>query len=189
MVDTLDQCRVGSLRLTLLVVLCLGYSLNLAADAAAQSPLNKAPDADISTLTQVRVTASQATPDAVNCGPDLRDLLPRVEEELTSGGLRIVKSPEHLVTASILTAHDDVRGICSSAAMLGAYKLVSFYDEVKGGLRTGYVVLWQRGKQVSSAPVNHATAVEIAITHLTQNFLKDWRAEDKVAQSPSKKAP
>jgi len=192
MVITLDRRRTGGfcpiLCLVLGLLLGLGLSLNPLGPAAAQTRSPKAPDADLSTLTQVRVTASQTTPDAVNCGPDLGELLPRVEAELASNGLRIVETPEHLVTVSILTAHDEARGICSSAAMLGAYQLVSFYDEVKGGLRSGYVVLWQRGKQVFSTPTDHAAAVETAVNRLAQLFLGDWRAGGTVAQRSSQKA-
>jgi len=181
----LRQHRISNCCAALWLVL----SVATAGEAVAQTRSTKAPDADISMLTQARVTASQTTPDAVNCGPDLRTLLPRVEEELVSGGIRIVKSPEHLLTVSILTAHDPARGMCSSAAMLGAYQLVSFFDELKGGLRSGYVVLWQRGKQVSSAPTSHTAAVESAVNRLTQIFLEEWRSSNTVAQSATKKSP
>ncbi len=158
----------------------------LASAASAQSATAKRPDADMSTLKEVRVTASQTTPDAVNCGPDLSVLLAHIEDELSSGGLVIVKSPEHLVTVSILTSHDALRSICSSAAMLGTYKLVSFYDQAKGALQSGYVVLWQRGKQVVSAPTDHAAAVETAVNGLVEIFLTDWQDAETTAQTSSK---
>jgi hypothetical protein len=158
----------------------------LASTVSAQSRPDKRPDADMSTLKEVRVTASQTTPDAVNCGPDLAALLPHVEAELASGGMRIVKSPRHLVTVSILTSHDAARGICSSAAMLGTYKLVSFFDEAKGALQSGYIVLWQRGKQVISVPTDHAAAVETAVNRLVDIFIKDWQVAGTAAQTPKK---
>jgi hypothetical protein len=142
------------------------------------------PNADMSTLKEVRVTASQTTPDAVNCGPELSALLPHIEDDLAGGGLRIVKSPQNLVTVSVLTSHDAIRGICSSAAMLGTYKLVSFYDEDKGALQSGYVVLWQRGKQIVSAPTDHAGAVEAAVDGLVEIFLKDWQDAEAKTQAP-----
>lgn len=160
-----------------LLIVCLGLNLGVVTTGFAQVPKIEVPDADLSSLVQVRVTASQTTPDTVNCGPDLRALLPHIENELQSGGLRIVQSPEHLVTLSVLTAHDAARGICSSATMLGSYKLVSYFDEVKGSLQSGYVVLWQRGKQVTSAPTDHASAVETAVNRLSQVFLKEWQAK------------
>lgn len=164
-------------------VMALGLMVGAVLTSAATA--QSRPNADMSTLKEVRVTASQTTPDAVNCGPDLPALLPHIEEDLSAGGLRLVKSPQNLVTVSVLTSHDAIRGICSSAAMLGTYKLVSFYDEDKGALQSGYVVLWQRGKQVVSAPTDHASAVEGAVNDLVEIFVRDWQEAETAAQKPS----
>jgi len=184
-----DQARTGRV-LSIFRYLVLGAGLNLilGSMAMAQTGNLRVPDANLANLTSVRVTASQTTPDAVNCGPDLDDLLPHMEEELKAGGLQVVETPAHLLTVSILTVHDAARGVCSSATMLGSYKLVSFFDETQGALKSGYVVLWQRGKQVMSPPTDHAVAVEGAVNRLIGGFLEDWRRDEGSRESSSNEA-
>lgn len=138
-----------------------------------------APDADLMTLDEVRVTASQTTPDAVPCGIDLRLLLPVVERRLQAGGLRTSKSPNAVVTFSLMTTHYPEGRLCATAAMLGAYRLVSYFDEEAGWLKSGYVVLWQRGVQVLSAPNDHPLATEKTLARLVDNLLKTRREHSK----------
>ena len=140
-----------------------------------------APDADLSTLDEVRVTASQTTPDAVPCGIDLRLQLPVVENRLQAGGLRATKSPKLVITFSLMTTHYPESRLCATAAMLGAYRLVSYFDEKAGWLKSGYVVLWQRGAQVLSAPNDHPLATEKTLARLVENLLKTRRQQSTIA--------
>ncbi len=149
--------------------------------AAAQVPAAQRPDANLMSLEAVRVTASQTTSDAITCGLDLRSLLPGVESSLQAGGLRMSTSTRTIVTVSLLTMHDDARGICSTATMLGAYRMVDYFDETEGWLRTGYVVLWQRGVQVVSSPADHPMAIERAAARLADTLLETWRQQNRLA--------
>jgi len=163
----------------LFAVMLSGTMMALSLTARAQSLV--APDANLALLSAVRVTASQTTPDAVPCGIDLRLLLPVVENRLQGGGLRATKSPDAVVTFSLMTSHDPAGQLCATAAMLGAYQLANYFDEKAGRLKSGYVVLWQRGAQVLSAPADHPHAVERTLARLTDNMLKTRRQQSKIA--------
>ena len=140
-----------------------------------------APDADLTTLDAVRVTASQTTPDAVPCGIDLRLALPVVERRLQAGGIRATKSPNAVVTFSLMTTHEPSGRLCATAVMLGAYRLVSYFDERAGWLKSGYVVLWQRGAQVLSSPNDHPLATERTLARLIDDLLKTRRERRNIA--------
>lgn len=131
--------------------------------------------ADLAGVRGVRVAISQTTPDAMSCGIDLRGLLPLVSEGLAQGGLAIDPSAEVTVTLTVLTGYDGASGVCASAPMLGAYRQVSFFDEKAGWLRSGQVVLWQRGTASATASADHAEAVRQAVTSLSEAFLSSWR--------------
>jgi hypothetical protein len=147
-------------------------------DGGAQSVV--APDADLMSLNEVRVTASQTTPDAVPCGIDLRLLLPVVENHLQAGGLRATKAPNAVITFSLMTTHHPDGRLCATAAMLGAYRLVSYFDEQAGWLKSGYVVLWQRGAEVLSSPNDHPLATEQTLARLVEDLLKTRREHGKI---------
>lgn len=165
---------------------CLGAGAALVfsiSGAVAQSVSGKAPDADLSRVGKIRVTASQITPDAVACGLSLSDAIPLIERELQAGGLRVVVEPRNLVTLSLMTTHDKARGICASTAMLGAYELASYFDSEEGWTRTGYVVLWQRGNQVISPVADHPEVVERTITRLSRLLLDGRRLARETAKN------
>ncbi len=145
--------------------------------AAAQTGDAKAPNANLAQVTAVRVTASQITPDGISCGLSLKDVTPRIERDVKAGGLRLRDEPDVVVTVSLLTTHDKTRGVCATAAMVGVYELVSFYRAEEGWTRSGYVVLWQRGNQVISAPADHPDAIDRGVARLTGKFLESWRSD------------
>ena len=145
--------------------------------AAAQSRESKTPNANLNQVTAVRVTASQITPDGITCGLSLEDVTPRIEHDVKAGGLRVRGEPDVVATISLLTTHDKIRGVCATAAMLGVYELVSYFDAKEGWTRSGYVVLWQRGNLVISTPTDHPDAIDRRITLLTAKFLDSWRSD------------
>jgi hypothetical protein len=102
---------------------------------------------------------------------------PRIERDVKAGGLRLRDEPDVVVTVSLLTTHDKTRGVCATAAMVGVYELVSFYRAEEGWTRSGYVVLWQRGNQVISAPADHPDAIDRGVARLTGKFLESWRSD------------
>lgn len=161
----------------ILPFLFLASSLLIGNALAGQEPIEK-PEADLRGLDRVRVTISQTTPDATVCGIHLSDFLPLVESDLQAGGLALSSSPATLVTLSLMTTHYDSQNICGTATTLGAYRMVSFFDETVGWLRTGYVVLWQRGRQVMSSPADHSATTAAAVKRLTATFLETWRKEN-----------
>jgi len=170
--------RCGTAVLGLLLAAIMTYPV------AGRAQTLVAPDADLGSLDEARVTASQTTPDAVPCGIDLRLVLPVVEKRLQASGLRATKSPDAVVTFSLMTTHDPAERLCATAAMLGAYRLVSYFDETAGWLKSGYVVLWQRGAQVLSSPTDHPLATERTLTRLVDNLLKT-RREQRGNAAPS----
>jgi len=131
--------------------------------------------ADLAGVAGIRVSISQTTPDAMACGIDLRDLLNGFTDGLVSGGLTIDQSAEVTVTLSVLTGYDEPSGICATAPMLGVYRRVSYFDEKLGWLRSGQVVLWQRGTATATGSSDHAVAVRQAVTQLSDAFLGSWR--------------
>jgi hypothetical protein len=161
-----------------------GVLMFAASEVGAQSSAGKAPDADLSRVVNIRVTASQITPDAVSCGLSLNDVVPRIGRNLEADGLVLVKEPTVLVTLSLMTTQDKGRGICASTAMLGTYELVTYFDARAGWNRTGYVVLWQRGNQVISPIADHPEVVDRTVSRLTRLFLDSWHA----ARTPEKTA-
>jgi len=132
-------------------------------------------EADLAGVRGVRVTISQTTPDAMSCGIDLRGLLPVVSAGLAKGGLTVDPSADVTVTLTVLTGYDGGSGVCASAPMLGAYRRVSFFDEKAGWLRSGQLVLWQRGTASATASSDHAEAVRQAVSSLSEAFLASWR--------------
>ena len=153
---------------------------------AAQSGESKAPDTNLTQVTAVRVTASQITPDGISCGVSLKDVTPKIEHDVRTGGLRVRDEPDVVITVSLLTTHDKSRGVCATAAMLGVYELVSYFDTKEGWTRSGYVVLWQRGNQVISAPADHPDAIDRRIALLTGKFLDSWRSDREQTETIAK---
>jgi hypothetical protein len=147
-----------------------------AGKAGAQSSRTTAPDADLSAMTTIRVTASQITPSGVSCGLSLGDVVPKIEQDLQAGGLKLSEAPDVLVTVSLLSMHDKSRGICATAVMLGSYQLATYYGAREGWPRSGYVVLWQRGNQVISTPADHPDSVDRQVSRLADRLLDGWRA-------------
>jgi hypothetical protein len=160
---------------------CLLLLAMLACPAAGRAQSVIAPDADLTALDKIRVTASQTTPDAVACGIDLRLLLPVVEKRLQAGGLSATKSPNAVVTFSLMTTHDPASRLCATTAMLGAYRLVSYFDEAAGWVKSGYVVLWQRGAQLLSSPNDHPLATERTLARLVGDLMKTRREQRNIA--------
>ena len=148
-----------------------------ASAVAAQSHQSKAPNANLAQVTAVQVTASQITPDGISCGLSLKDVTPKIEHDVRTGGVRMRADTKVVVTVSLLTTHDKIRGICATAAMLGVYELVSYFDAKEGWTRSGYVVLWQRGNQVISTPADHPDAIDRRVALLTGKFLDSWRSD------------
>ena len=140
----------------------------------AQSAETK-PDADLEGVTNVRVSFSQLTPDATTCGLSLQQFRPILRNELESTGLVLVAETDVLVTLGLMTTYDRGRDACGTSATLGAYKKVSYFDESVGWLRTGYVVLWQRGQQVMSGIAEHAESMDAVIQKLTEVFSDSWQ--------------
>jgi hypothetical protein len=157
-----------------------------AGTAAAQSRESKAPNTNLTQVTAVRVTASQITPDGISCGLSLKDLTPKIEHDVKTGGLRLRDEPDVVLTISLLTTQDKIRGVCATAAMLGVYELVSYFDTKEGWTRSGYVVLWQRGNQVISTPADHPDAIDRRVALLTTKFLDSWRADREHTESIAK---
>lgn len=143
--------------------------------ASADARSEGAEPADLAGIVSVRVNVSQTTPDAMACGIDLRELLPTVSEGLVTGGLTVDRSADATVTLTILTGYDQKAGMCATAPMLGAYRKVSYFDEKVGWLRSGQVVLWQRGTATATPAADHPGAVQRAVTALTQALLASWR--------------
>lgn len=134
--------------------------------------------ADLAGVTGVRITVSQTTPDAMACGIDLRDMIPLVTDGLSGGGLAIDPAAEVTVTLSVLTGYDSATGVCASAPMLGAYRRVSYFDENAGWLRSGQVVLWQRGTATATASADHPGAAQRAVSELSKAFLSSWQTDN-----------
>lgn len=153
----------------------MALAVGLLAGAPAGLRADGPTPADLAGVDAVRITVSQTTPDALTCGIDLRTLLPTVSETLADGGVPVDSAAEVTVTLSVLTGYDDVTGACASAPMLGAYRRVSFFDERAGWLRTGQVVLWQRGTATTTATAGHAEAARHAVSELALSFLSSWR--------------
>lgn len=135
-------------------------------------------DADLAGVTGVQINISQTTPDALTCGVDLRNLLPLVSDGLVEGGLSVDPAADVTVTLSVLTGYDAATGMCASAPMLGAYRRVSYFDEKVGWLRSGQIVLWQRGTATTTASADHAGAVRLAVSALSGALLKSWRTDN-----------
>ena len=158
-----------------------------ASAVTAQSRQSKAPNANLAQVTAVQVTASQITPDGISCGLSLKDVTPKIEHDVRTGGVRMRADTKVVVTVSLLTTHDKIRGICATAAMLGVYELVSYFDAKEGWTRSGYVVLWQRGNQVLSTPADHPDTIDRRIALLTGKFLDSWgsdREQTKIIPVP-----
>ncbi|MEQ9334820.1 hypothetical protein [Thalassobaculum sp.] len=156
-------------RLAVLLAVLLS-TLPAAAGSAGGTP------ADLAGIKEIRIAISQVTPDASACGIDLRELQPLVSGRIVAGGLSIDPAADVTITLSILTGYDRTTGACASAPMLGAYRQVSYFDEKAGWLRSGQVVLWQRGTATTTTSPDHADAVRAAVTRLADTFLESWRS-------------
>ena len=164
-------------------VLCALLLVMMASPIAGNAQSLVTPDANLAELNMVRVTASQTTPDAVPCGLDLRLLMPVVEKRLQGGGLATTKSPKAVITFSLMTTHNPAGRLCATAAMLGAYRLVNYFDDTAGWVKTGYAVLWQRGAQVLSSPSDHPLATERTLARLIDELLKTRRQQRLAAST------
>ena len=131
--------------------------------------------ADLSGVTAVQLTVNQTTPDALTCGVDLRQLSPVVSDALQVGGLIVDPASDVTVALTILTGYDADTGVCATTPMLGAYRRVAYYDDAVGWLRSGDVVLWQRGTTATSASADHARAARSAVSELSDALLASWR--------------
>ena len=154
--------------------------------AAAQSREAQGPNANLAQVTEVRVTASQITPDGISCGLSLKDVTPKIERDVKAGGVRLRGEPDVVVTVSLLTTHDKTRDVCATATMLGVYELISYFNAKEGWTRSGYVVLWQRGNQVISTPADHPDAIDRRVARLTGKFLESWRSDREHTETVAK---
>lgn len=147
--------------------------------AAAQST-----DVSLAGMNTIRLTASPLSQAALDCRLEASELIADVEAQLTAGGMTAVDSRRNLATVTVLTAFEAERALCSSGVMLGVYRKVSFFDEVSGWVRSGYVVVWQSGQQVLSARDSHPAQVQASLHRLAEAMLRDWqRAEERAPRA------
>ncbi|HSG72867.1 MAG TPA: hypothetical protein VLA12_20810, partial [Planctomycetaceae bacterium] len=66
---------------------------------------------------------------------------------------------------------------CGTATMLGAYREVSYFDEEAGQLRSGHIVLWQRGTMALSRTADHNDVVLEEVGRLGDALLDTWQTE------------
>src|SRR5690606_20295940 len=125
----------------------------------------------------LRVTLSAMPPEAGDCRLDGASLVRNLEQGLNAGGLRTASDDEAVATVTVLSSYEPEH--CSSSVMLGAYRKVSFFDHEVGWLRTGYVVLWQSGVLVTSAPERHLEGIRDALGRLGNGLLEDWRQSNQ----------
>lgn len=132
--------------------------------------------ADLAGVTTVRIAINQTTPDAMGCGLDLGRLLPVLSDGLRAGGLAVDPAADVTIALTVLTGYDAATGVCATAPMLGTYRRISYFDKAVGWLRSGHVVLWQRGTTATSAIADHDSLVRRAITDLSEALLTSWRS-------------
>ena len=136
------------------------------------------PDANLLGVSEIRITMSQITPDAISCGLSLEHFRPVLKNQLQANGLKLVSSTSTLLTLGLMTTLDMDRSVCGTSATLGVYRKVAYYDDDAGGLRNGYVVLWQRGQQVMSGTADHAEMTTMVVQQLSEKLIESWRAEN-----------
>lgn len=127
----------------------------------------------------LKVTVTQTTPDAVNCGVDIKQLLAELRRVLLEGGLTVVDTSDTVATISFMVAHDPERGVCATSSMLGAYRSVTFFDDKAGWLATGHVALWQRAMQSVAGRANNEEAVKKAVQRLGSDLVDSWRQANR----------
>ena len=149
--------------------------------AFAQDPANK-PNADLQGVELIRVSFSQLTPDATVCGLSLGVIQPLLKNKLMNGGFIAIPETDTLATLGLMTTYDQGRNACGTSATLGVYRKVSYFDESVGWLRTGYVVLWQRGQQVQSGVANHAASTAVVVQQLADTLIQSWQEDNKTTQ-------
>lgn len=161
-----------SRRRTLGPLLATAFALGAASTAQGQATPQS--DADLSGVTGLRVTLSPMSAASMEC--DLRgdEIVSDVETTLSTGGMTAPTGNRDLAIVTVITGRDGASGLCSSAVMLGAYESASFVDDHVGWLRTGYVVLWQSGLMVTSAPQDHLDTVRRALGELGGAMLEEW---------------
>ncbi|MGA0344862.1 MAG: hypothetical protein ACO35B_09640 [Luminiphilus sp.] len=163
----LKRCAV-----TVLVGTCLSQTVT------AQTT-DSQPDANLDGVLAVRITFSQLTPDAINCGLTIDRFQSTLSDELQRTGFRLSETTDTLVTLGLMTTFDPGRNACGTSATLGVYRKVSYFDEAVGWLKSGYVVLWQRGQQVMSGIAEHSDATATVTQRLIDVLGQSWRAENK----------
>ncbi len=136
------------------------------------------PDANLLGVSDIRITMSQITPDAISCGLALEHFKPILKNQLQANGLKLVSSTSTLLTLGLMTTLDMDRSVCGTSATLGVYRKVAYYDDDAGWLRKGYVVLWQRGQQVVSGTADHAEMTTLVVQQLSEKLIESWRAEN-----------
>lgn len=144
----------------------------------ATGQADQAEAADLAGVAAVRIAINQTTPDAMNCGIDLQRLLPVLSDGLRAGGLAVRPSADVTIALTVLTGYDSDTGVCATAPMLGTYRRVSYFDAAVGWLRSGHIVLWQRGTTATSAIAEHAGLVQRAVIDLSTALLTSWRADN-----------
>jgi hypothetical protein len=153
----------------------------LAMAAAAPAPgraAQPASDTDLRGIKGLRVTSSPVPPGAIDCNIDSAVLTHELEQQLAVGGMHPPKQGDDLATITVMSSAVGSGGLCSSAVMLGAYAKRSFFDDGVGWIRSGYVVIWQRGVMVSSPPSSQMDAVKQALSRLGAALLHDWEEQN-----------
>jgi len=98
------------------------------------------------------------------------------------GGFISIPETDTLATLGLMTTYDQGRNACGTSATLGVYKKVSYFDDSVGWLRTGYVVLWQRGQQVQSGVSGHAASTAVVVQQLADTLIQSWQEDNKTTQ-------
>jgi hypothetical protein len=124
-----------------------------------------------------RVTISPPSLDALPCGLEVPPLLSALSDKLQAGGITPVDEGPITITLSVLTHLEPDSDRCGTATMLGVYKKISYFDEEAGWLRSGQIVLWQRGTMILSPTADHREAVIGEAERLGGALLETWRAD------------
>ena len=152
-------------------------SLLLAALVTFSAPATADPGS-LAGVKQVRVKVSPPSLDALPCGLDMKALLTALSERLQSGGFIPSGDGAVTVTVSMMTHLEEGGDRCGTATMLGAYREVSYFDEEAGQLRSGHVVLWQRGTMALSRTADHPDVVLEEVRRLGDSLLETWQTEN-----------
>ncbi len=156
---------------TIVATICL-------AQTVSGQTTDSQPDANLDGVLAVRITFSQLTPDAINCGLTLDRFQSILSNELQSTGFSLSETTDTLVTLGLMTTFDPRRNACGTSATLGVYKKVAYFDEAVGWLKSGYIVLWQRGQQVMSGIAEHSDSTATVTQRLIDVLGQSWRAEN-----------